>query len=94
MSEKDSITYFFLFHTIHDVLKAENALKGQDTVFELVPVPRALSSDCGVCIAAQRPSDKIIVLLLSINLDTCFSFNGREYSRIDIAALRSCSTQE
>ena len=79
MSEKDSTTYFFLFHTIHDVLKAESALKSQGTVFDLVPVPRALSSDCGVCIASQRPADNIISLLFSLSIDRCFFFNGKEF---------------
>ncbi len=56
MSEKDNTAYFFLFRTIHDVLKAESVLKSQGTLFELVPVPRTLSSDCGVCITSQARS--------------------------------------
>jgi hypothetical protein len=89
LSEKNSVTYFFLFHTIHDVLKAENALKGRAVAFELVPVPRALSSDCGVCIASESLSDDVISLLFSINVERCFSFNGKEYARIDADGLRS-----
>jgi hypothetical protein len=89
LSEINNKTYFFLFHTIHDVLKAENALKGRCTAFELVPVPRALSSDCGVCIASESLSDDVISLLFSNNVDGCFSFNGKEYTQIDADRLRS-----
>ena len=94
MSEKNSITYFFLFRTIHDVLKAENALKNRGASFELVPVPRALSSECGVCIASERPSDEIISLLFSINVDRCFSFDGIKYMEINPHELRCSCTDE
>ena len=94
LSEKNSTTYFFLFNTIHDVLKAESALKDRGTSFELVPVPRALSSDCGVCVASERPSDEMIPLLFSINVDRCFSFNGKEYLRIRPDELRSSCNNE
>jgi Putative Se/S carrier protein-like len=90
LSEKNSITYFFLFRTVHDVLKAENALKDRGASFELVPVPRALSSECGVCIASERPSDEIISLLFSINVDRCFSFDGNKYMETNPHGLR-CS---
>ena len=83
MSGKDSSTYFFLFHTIHEVLKAEKTLKGRGCAFELVPVPRTLSSDCGVCIRSDKPSGDNISLLSSLNVDRCFSFDGREYIPID-----------
>ena len=89
LSEKNSIAYFFLFRTVHDVLKAENALKDRGVSFELVPVPRALSSECGVCIASERPPEDIMSLLFSINVDRCFSFNGKEYAQINRDALRS-----
>ena len=89
MSEENRVTYFFLFHSIHDVLRAEKDLKGRGVAFELVPVPRVLSSDCGVCIASESLSDDFIPLLFSINVDRCFSFNGKEYARIDTDGLKS-----
>ena len=82
MSEKDSTAYFFLFHTIHDVLKAESRLKSEGRLFELVPVPRILSSDCGVCITSPTPSDDIVSLLFSLNVDRCFLFSGKEFVQI------------
>ncbi len=79
MPGKDSITYFFLFHTIHDVLKAEKALKNQGCAFDLVPVPRDLSSDCGVCIRSEGETETITQLMFSLDLDRCFFFDGKAY---------------
>ena len=42
--------YFLLFNTIHDVLKVDKILKKEKVNYELVPVPRNLSSDCGMCV--------------------------------------------
>jgi hypothetical protein len=39
-----------LFDSIHHVLAAERRLKQTDLWFDLVPVPRSLSSDCGIAI--------------------------------------------
>jgi len=38
-----------LFPSIHFVLKAEKLVKGKGFSVDLIPVPRQLSSDCGVC---------------------------------------------
>jgi len=83
LSGKDSSAYFFLFRTIHDVLKAEKALKGRGCAFELVPVPRVLSSDCGVCIRSEGMAGDSIILLVSLNVDRCFSFDGKKYIPVD-----------
>ncbi|MDX9708290.1 MAG: DUF3343 domain-containing protein [Trichloromonas sp.] len=39
-----------IFHSIHRVMKAEKALKGARADILLIPVPRQLSSDCGLAI--------------------------------------------
>lgn len=80
MPAHDSTHHIFLFSSIHDVLKAEKALKGRGCVFELVPVPRALSSDCGVCIKARELSPDTVRLLFSLNMDRCYSHDGKEYA--------------
>ena len=54
----------------------------QGTLFELVPVPRALSSDCGVCITSQARPEDIASLLSSLHVDRCFFFNGKEFLQI------------
>ena len=46
----------FLFPSVSYALKAEKILKEQGIVHKLVPVPRHIGSDCGVClrVAADR----------------------------------------
>ncbi len=39
-----------LFHTSSHAIRAEKLLKEREIACRLTPVPRHLSSDCGVCI--------------------------------------------
>lgn len=39
-----------LFQSVHHALRAERLLKAADIPCKLIPVPRNLSSDCGVCL--------------------------------------------
>jgi len=41
---------YLLFDSIHYVMKAEERLKKAGIVIDLVPVPKEISSDCGMCI--------------------------------------------
>ncbi|MGA2110122.1 MAG: DUF3343 domain-containing protein [Syntrophorhabdales bacterium] len=68
-----------LFATIHDVLKAEKRLKTGKVDVEVVPVPRSLSSDCGVCIKSSEPAHVLLSLLGDIAGLRCFVFDGTEY---------------
>jgi hypothetical protein len=77
------MTHFLLFHTIHDVLKAEKILKKQGFKPELVPIPRNLSSDCGMCIKVEDNLDKILPPITHIDIDRCFLFDGKDYRRAE-----------
>lgn len=74
--------YFLLFFTIHDVLKAEKALKGHDVEIELVPVPRNLSSDCGMCIKLKGDLERVKPYIDGIEMDKCVCYDGKEYQTI------------
>ena len=39
-----------IFHSIHRVMKAEKVLKGEKLEILLIPVPRQLTSECGLAI--------------------------------------------
>lgn len=39
-----------VFHSIHRVMKAEKVLKAEGLQVLLIPVPRQLSSDCGLAL--------------------------------------------
>ena len=79
MQENNNI-YYLLFHTIHDVLKTEELLKAYGCNFELVPVPRNLSSDCGSCIKLKGNIEDVLDQINIIELDRCFLFDGKTYT--------------
>lgn len=75
-----SKAYFLLFRSIHDVLKAEKMLKRTGAEFELVPVPRQISSECGVCIKSLiSPKDLFPADVLG-EIERCYAFNGTEFT--------------
>jgi len=63
----------FLFESVSAVLVAEKLLKDMGITNKLIPVPRQLSSDCGVCLRVesndqlrveQALADKVKVLAI------------------------------
>jgi hypothetical protein len=46
-----------LFHSITGALQAEKRLKEKGIAIKLIPVPRQLSSDCGVCLRFQKEDE-------------------------------------
>lgn len=53
--------YVAIFHSIHRVLKAEKILKQDGVEFLLIPVPRQLTSDCGLALRFS-PAVKAVLL--------------------------------
>ena len=47
--------YVAIFHSIHRVLRAEQLLKRDGAAFLLIPVPRQLTSDCGLALRIAPP---------------------------------------
>jgi len=43
-----------LFNSMSGALRAEKVLKSEDVPIKLIPVPRKLSSDCGICVRIER----------------------------------------
>ena len=78
--------YYILFTTIHEVLKAEQLLKGREVDIEVVPVPRSLSSDCGVCIRSKAAPEVLAGLLGGMAGSRCFLFDGTGYTQVTIFA--------
>ncbi|MCL0084111.1 DUF3343 domain-containing protein [Dehalococcoidia bacterium] len=46
-----------LFHSISGALRAEKLLKAEGVPLKMIPVPRHLSSDCGICIRFERADE-------------------------------------
>ena len=53
-----------LFPSIHFVLQAEKMIKGKGFSIDLIPVPRQLSSDCGICMLIEWEERERLYILL------------------------------
>lgn len=48
---KDTEEYHvILFDSVHHALRSEKILKEMGIPYKLIPVPRHISSDCGICL--------------------------------------------
>ena len=56
-----------VFESVHRVMKAEKLLKGKGIKIDLIPVPREISSDCGVAIELSADSEEEAFHLLEEN---------------------------
>jgi hypothetical protein len=57
--------YVAIFHSIHRVLKAEKILKQAEVVFLLIPVPRQLTSDCGLALRFSPETKEVLLGILA-----------------------------
>jgi hypothetical protein len=49
-----------LFHSTSGALRAEKLLKKEGIEYKLIPVPRHLSSDCGVCVRFSSQDESLV----------------------------------
>lgn len=69
MSEKESKELLLLFDSIHGVLAAEQAFKACGLWHDIVPVPRDLSSDCGMAVLFRAgDSEAAGAILAGLNI--------------------------
>ena len=71
--------FLLLFDSIHDVLRAEKVFKEHSVVNELVPVPRNLSSDCGMSILLDGDIESVIRVLAGIRTAGIYAYDGKDY---------------
>jgi hypothetical protein len=56
LGRSESPEVVLIFRGTHQVLSAEKALKGGGVTVRLIPVPRRLTSDCGLAVRLQEQS--------------------------------------
>jgi len=56
-----------IFSSIHQVMRAEKLLKGKGIEIDLIPVPREISSDCGVAVELSADSEAESLFILREN---------------------------
>jgi len=59
-----------LFQSVNHTLLAERLLKAAGIVIKMIPVPRNLSSDCGVCIRFSPQDQQAVQDALSGRVET------------------------
>ena len=78
--------YVAIFHSIHRVLRAEQLLKQHRAAFLLIPVPRRLTSDCGLALrVAPEHLPAVFAVLRTADLlpPELYQLDGGEYAAID-----------
>lgn len=67
---KDKKSYdVILFKAVSYALKAEKILKKEGLPHKLIPVPKHISSDCGVCLMIHRDVKEKILAALGQKVD-------------------------
>ena len=67
---KDKKSYdVILFKAVSYALKAEKILKKEGLPHKLIPVPKHISSDCGVCLMVHLDVKDKILTVLEGNVD-------------------------
>jgi len=74
-----------VFHSVHRVMAAEKVLKGAGADILLIPVPRQLSSDCGLAIRYARGEEAVVAAALrdhGLQPAELYVRNGDEFVRV------------
>ncbi len=58
---EDKTYWVALFDSVSHVIKAEKILKEASIPYKIIPVPRSISSDCGVCVRFVPEQKETIV---------------------------------
>ena len=79
--------YVAIFHSIHRVLKAEKILKKAGVDFLLIPVPRQLTSDCGLALRfAPETREKLLEILVTEELAPVELHQRKDGGYLDVSA--------
>jgi len=64
-----------LFHSISGALMGERLLKKKGIAYKIIPVPRHLSSDCGVCIRFASHDEPLVRKTLAEKVEVQSIYN-------------------
>ena len=79
--------YVAIFHSIHRVLKAEKILKQAEVVFLLIPVPRQLTSDCGLALRfSPETKDALLGVLADAGLPPVEMYQRSDGAYLDASS--------
>jgi hypothetical protein len=81
----DEQNLIVILQSIHHVLRAEKVLKKAGTSFDLIPVPREISSDCGMAVAVNLRDKTSVCENLSraqISIEALYRRTGESFEEI------------
>ena len=81
----------FVFSSVHQVMKAERILKGRCYRIDLIPMPREISSDCGVAIELPFESHEGALVLLNESRLPILASYAKRHGRYEKVAQESFS---
>ncbi len=55
--------YYLIFKSSTQVMRADSLLEGSGLRYEIVPVPKAISSECGLCVRLYGSLDAALEAL-------------------------------
>ncbi len=67
MLKKHGPVYLISFHTTADAIALERVCKGNNCPGRLLPVPRSITSDCGIAWSSPLCYKKILDVLIASN---------------------------
>lgn len=53
--------FIAIFRSIHDVIRMEKRLKEAECWCDLIPMPKAISSDCGMAIQFHHDDEEVLL---------------------------------
>jgi sugar phosphate isomerase/epimerase len=59
-----------------------DSLKQHNLAHELIPVPRNLSSDCGMCVKLYNDIDKALFLFDKMDIAGCYDAEGKKFKEV------------
>ncbi len=71
---------YFSFPTTHQAIKAERALASQSYPYKMVPIPRSISSSCGIalcCTPGDAGGIKDYLEGCSVKVEGCFELEEK-----------------
>lgn len=75
-ADNEPVYYVLLLPSVSHVMKAEKILIGESIPMKIIPMPKTISSDCGVCI---RFEDKYIDDIKTVLKN---QFEGMEFVKL------------
>lgn len=67
MESGDTLRSVLLLESIHQVIRVERLLKGRGLKIDLIPIPREISSDCGMAVELPREAETEALRILEEN---------------------------